>query len=202
MGTTTSDPLTGGLYIFDPIGDVFARLRRAGLGLPLLRAHAEDVPPTSARLAIVTMPPIPWERIAALALRLPTLVVAPRQSEDDAQRALASGAVGYLAAELRPASFRRAVRAAIDGDLVFSRQTLVARIRGRSSGEIADPWSKLTRRQREVLSLIAQGASDKEIGARLGIKPATAQKHAASLVKRLGVPNRAAAAAIAYRRET
>lgn len=54
----------------------------------------------------------------------------------------------------------------------------------------------LTPRQREVVMLIAQGAADKEIARTLGITTATAQKHVTNLLKRLNVPNRAAAAAV------
>jgi len=46
------------------------------------------------------------------------------------------------------------------------------------------------------VALIATGASDKEIGAALGIATATTQKHVARLLKRLDVPNRAAAVAV------
>jgi DNA-binding NarL/FixJ family response regulator len=53
----------------------------------------------------------------------------------------------------------------------------------------------LTSRQSEILGLIGQGATDKEIAARLGIATATAQKHVANILRRLGVPNRAAAVA-------
>ena len=54
----------------------------------------------------------------------------------------------------------------------------------------------LTPRQRQVISLIARGAADKEIAESLGITTATAQKHVTNLLRRLKVPNRAAAVAV------
>ena len=51
----------------------------------------------------------------------------------------------------------------------------------------------LTPRQREVVMLIARGAADKEIGQALGIATATAQRHVSNVLRRLDVPNRAAA---------
>ena len=54
----------------------------------------------------------------------------------------------------------------------------------------------LTGRQREVLALVAEGSSNREIGARLGIDAGTAKLHVAGLLKRLGVANRTAAAAV------
>ncbi|TMB58875.1 MAG: helix-turn-helix transcriptional regulator [Chloroflexi bacterium] len=54
----------------------------------------------------------------------------------------------------------------------------------------------LTPRQRQVITLIARGAADKQIAESLGITTATAQKHVTNLLRRLNVPNRAAAVAV------
>ena len=51
----------------------------------------------------------------------------------------------------------------------------------------------LTKRQREVLSLLEQGASNRDIGKRLGIDPGTAKIHVAAILKRLAAANRTAA---------
>jgi NarL family two-component system response regulator LiaR len=58
---------------------------------------------------------------------------------------------------------------------------------------------KLTRREREVLRLVAQGKSDKEIGEELYISPRTAMTHVANLLGKLEVPSRTAAAAFGLR---
>jgi DNA-binding NarL/FixJ family response regulator len=57
----------------------------------------------------------------------------------------------------------------------------------------------LTPRQSQIVELIATGATDKEIAAQIGVRTATAQKHVARLLKRLGVRNRAAAVAVQRR---
>ncbi len=57
----------------------------------------------------------------------------------------------------------------------------------------------LTRRQAEALQLLASGASEHEIAARLGISVRTAQKHLEHCYRRLGVKSRSEAAAIAWR---
>jgi DNA-binding CsgD family transcriptional regulator len=57
----------------------------------------------------------------------------------------------------------------------------------------------LTRREREVLTLLADGHSTNEIAAALFISPKTAGVHAANLLRKLGVPSRAAAVAFAHR---
>jgi DNA-binding NarL/FixJ family response regulator len=198
VGTGTADPLRKGVYVIDTSGAVFSRLRKIALGVPLWRASDDDLPPTRARLAVVATSPIDWDRVTTLAAHVPTLVISAHANEEEAQRALVAGAIGHVAASVAPASLRRAIRAALAGEPVFSRRTLVTTLRAQGRAPRSHAGLKLTARQLQVLALIAKGASDKEIGARLGISAATAQKHASSLVKRLGVPNRAAAAARAY----
>lgn len=193
----SADQLRRGVFVIDRGGEIFTKFRRAALGLPLWRAGEHESPPAGVRLAVVADVSTNWDRVIAFAATVPTLIVARNVRDEDALRALTIGAVGYLPFAMPRTSFRRAVLAALAGDLVYSRRTLIAGLRApRTVGIATHP--KLTRRQRQVLALIATGAADKEIGARLGIRPATAQKHAASLVKRLGVANRAAAAATAY----
>ena len=60
--------------------------------------------------------------------------------------------------------------------------------------------AKLTPREREILQLIADGLTDREIAARLVLSPATARTHARNLIARLGAHTRAQAVAIAIRR--
>jgi DNA-binding NarL/FixJ family response regulator len=53
---------------------------------------------------------------------------------------------------------------------------------------------KLTEREKDVLSLLAEGLTNKEIGARLSLSEKTIKVHVSSLFKKLRVPNRTAAA--------
>lgn len=57
----------------------------------------------------------------------------------------------------------------------------------------ATPADTPTRRQQEILSLVATGLTDTQIGRRLGLSPTTVSKHLTRCYARLGVPNRAAA---------
>lgn len=57
---------------------------------------------------------------------------------------------------------------------------------------------RLTPRQAQMVRLIAEGLTDKEIAYRMGIAHATAQKHASNLLERLDARNRAHAVAIAF----
>ena len=58
----------------------------------------------------------------------------------------------------------------------------------------------MSAREREVLRLLVEGASDSEIADRLFISRHTASKHVAAILDKLGAPNRTTAVAIAYRR--
>ena len=76
-------------------------------------------------------------------------------------------------------------------------QAHVAAIRAELSDLLrpaAPPAPVLTGRQRDVLALLQQGLPNREIARRLGIGPGTAKLHVAAVLKRLGVPNRTAAA--------
>ena len=59
------------------------------------------------------------------------------------------------------------------------------------------PLHRLTAREREVLVLLADGATDREIAATLVISPRTASIHVGNILAKLDVPNRGAAAALA-----
>ena len=61
----------------------------------------------------------------------------------------------------------------------------------------AGPLHRLTAREREVLALLTDGATDREIAATLVISPRTASIHVGNILAKLDVPNRGAAAALA-----
>jgi DNA-binding NarL/FixJ family response regulator len=63
----------------------------------------------------------------------------------------------------------------------------------------AAPASELTPREREVLALLVEGQSDREIGEALYISPRTVSKHVAAILAKLGVATRTAAATAAHR---
>jgi DNA-binding CsgD family transcriptional regulator len=73
--------------------------------------------------------------------------------------------------------------------------------RGRGAGTVSDP-DGLTRRQREVLTLIAAGHSDAEVATKLSISPKTVGHHVAAILTKLGVDNRTQAAARARATES
>ena len=73
-------------------------------------------------------------------------------------------------------------------------ETLVAALEAPTPAAPARPESPLTRRQIEILRLVAQGASNAEIARRLGLSEHTVKRHVANVLTRLGLKTRAAAA--------
>ena len=141
-----------------------------------------------------------------LAPRLPaTKIVMLTVSNDrrDLVEAVRSGAAGYLTKDLSPEALQRAIRGIRSGDLAMSRSMAadviqhLAASTNRPSGSAggAEELAGISAREREVLSLLAEGLTDREIGERLGISPRTVETHVGSLLSKLGVRNRAQAAA-------
>jgi DNA-binding NarL/FixJ family response regulator len=117
-----------------------------------------------------------------------------------ALEAVAAGAAGYLVGEDSPrlAEVLERVRA---GEVAIPRALaarLVDEYRGRSAqGRLAAQLEargvRLTAKEWQVLQLLADGCQTAEIAQRLGISPVTVRSHASAVVRKLGVPDRAAA---------
>jgi DNA-binding NarL/FixJ family response regulator len=98
---------------------------------------------------------------------------------------------------LKTDALRRAISGALNGEPAYSREVTGVWLRARREAALAVVEDiDLTPRQRQIVALIASGATDKEIGGSLGIATATAQKHVTNILERLHVPNRAAAVAV------
>jgi DNA-binding NarL/FixJ family response regulator len=104
-----------------------------------------------------------------------------------------AGAHGYLRKDSTPAELREAVRAIHSGQTYFSPalagQMAEALRKGKVAKEKAPARATdvLTAREREILVHIAQGETNKEIGAELGISARTVEAHRDSLMRKLGI---------------
>ena len=101
-----------------------------------------------------------------------------------------AGAHGYLRKDSAPSELRAAVRAVHAGELFLSPEISrqVADAIRKNPGPSVEPTpSVLTPRERQVLISIAQGLSNKEIGAGLSISPRTVEAHRDSLSRKLGI---------------
>jgi DNA-binding NarL/FixJ family response regulator len=120
--------------------------------------------------------------------------------------ALQSGASGYLLKDVEPADLARAVRGACAGEALIAPTAAARLLRrlgesppGPSASRITD-GVELTRREREVLKLIAAGYSNKRIALELEIAEKTVKTHVGHLLAKLGVADRTQAALLAVRR--
>ncbi|HZD73185.1 MAG TPA: response regulator transcription factor [Actinomycetota bacterium] len=108
--------------------------------------------------------------------------------------AVDAGAVGYLLKDADPQELIGGVRAAAKGHSPISGKVARALLTRRLL-----PAEILTGRERQVLSLLAAGLSNKQIAARLGIVEGTVKAHLTSIYKRIGVADRTQAAQRARR---
>jgi len=115
--------------------------------------------------------------------------------------AIQAGATGYLLKDAPRAELLRAVRAAARGEAVLSPSVatrLITRVRTPSA---QPPGTQpLSQRELEVLELVAAGNTNREAAARLLISQATVKSHLLSIYGKLGVSDRAAAVAEAFKR--
>ncbi len=143
------------------------------------------------------------EAVRELAPRLPdTRIVMLTVSTDrrDLLDAVRHGASGYLTKDLTGDALLRAIRGVRRGDLAMSRGHAAAVVEhlarsARSQTPASDTiGGMLSSRERDVLRLLAEGMTDREIAAALAISPRTVESHVSSVLRKLGVRNRAEAA--------
>jgi DNA-binding NarL/FixJ family response regulator len=107
-----------------------------------------------------------------------------------ARRALEAGASGYVLKHAAPAELVLAVRAALAGN-TFITPDLAAEVFRTAKDKDANPLADLTPRQREILQLLAEGKSAKEIGAALDLSARTVEFHKYAMMESLRIDNSA-----------
>ena len=103
-----------------------------------------------------------------------------------ARRALEAGAAGYVVKHSAPAEIVMAVHAALRGQ-TFITPSLASDVLRHGSEQARDDARQLTPRQREILQLVAEGCSAKEIAARLSISPRTVEFHKYQMMEMHGL---------------
>jgi len=124
------------------------------------------------------------------------LVLTTYDSDRDVVPALGAGATGYLLKDAPRAELVRAIRAAARGEVV-----LAPSVATRLVTQLRSPAQEtLSERELEVLTLIAQGETNRGAAARLFVSEATIKTHLLHIYAKLDVGDRAAAVAVAYER--
>lgn len=116
------------------------------------------------------------------------IVLTVHEAGEYAVRALRSGAAGYLPKSAASADLADAIETVMRGEAYISREVSKRTIIDYSKAvDEQERIAKLTPRQREILTLIAEGHSTKEIARRLNISVKTVESHRAQVTERLNI---------------
>ena len=123
------------------------------------------------------------------------LILTMHASEEYVSAILEAGASGYVLKQAAPAELISAIEAVHKGDSFLSPSICTKVIKGFTKkfneGKETSGFDSLTEREREVLQLIAEGKSTRQIAECLFISPKTAEVHRSHLMEKLGLHNTA-----------
>jgi DNA-binding NarL/FixJ family response regulator len=127
-----------------------------------------------------------------LGRRAKVLILSQYEDREYVRRLLKVGVSGYILKKSAGVELVNAIRAVHQGGLVLDPG--VARVAMEESASTApggsDPYETLTDREKQVLKLVAEGGSNKEVAELLGISVKTAMSHREKVMEKLGVHNR------------
>ncbi|MFD7639474.1 response regulator [Kitasatospora sp. NPDC059795] len=134
--------------------------------------------------------------------RMPQLACLMLTSFDDEEALLDSimaGAAGYVLKQISGTDLVTAIRTVASGQSMLdpgAATRLMARLRGEATAPAPD-FPNLTEREREILALIGEGLTNRQIGERVFLAEKTVKNHISRLLAKLGVERRVQAAVIA-----
>jgi DNA-binding NarL/FixJ family response regulator len=138
--------------------------------------------------------------VGRIAGRLPAtqiVMLTVSSADEDVREAIRLGAVGYQTKDGGSEALVRAIRGAVDGELVMPRhlaRSLVRNLAADAQPAVELP-RELTERERSILRRLAEGRTARDIADELVLSPRTVEGHVGRILRKLGVRNRAEAAA-------
>lgn len=132
---------------------------------------------------------------------IPVTILTTSNEEQDLREALKRGAQGYLLKDMEPDELVSALRDIVKGKNVVAQNmtdVLTRMAQGKPTESKADAaFADLTPRETEILSLLAEGQSNKVIARNLGISDGTVKLHVKAILRKLKIHSRVEAAVIA-----
>jgi len=168
--------------------DVVAESGDGRDALAMVEKHRPDV-----ALLDITMPGLNGlevaGRVAGVSPNTKVVILSMHANEGYVAQALRAGVAGYLLKDAASRDLESALKTVLRGDTYLSPSISkqVVEMFLRSDEPSSDPLSGLTARKREILQLIAEGRSTKEIAADLGVSVKTVETHRAQLMERLDI---------------
>jgi DNA-binding NarL/FixJ family response regulator len=156
--------------------------------LELLEKHRPDI-----ALVDITMPSLTGLEVAKRVRRdfpdVRVIILSMHTTEDYIARAIRAGVAGYLLKNADPVELELAIRAALKGDMYLSPAVSKQMVENymRRLGPDDSLQEPLTARQREILQLIAEGKTTKDIASLLDVSVKTIETHRKQLMDRLGI---------------
>jgi len=141
------------------------------------------------------------EAVCRAAPNMHLVVISASESPSDVRRALDAGAQGYIAKTSSSSSMLDAIRQVLSGDTYLSPRLEVASANADVAGR-DQARNVLTPRQRDVLAMLRQGKSNKEIARQLGITERTVKAHTGAIFEKLGVRDRMQLALVVHGRRS
>lgn len=143
------------------------------------------------------------ERISARSKPVRVLVLTTFNLDDRAATAIRHGASGFLLKDATPEQLVNAIRTVQAGTAVLAPDDLITLMHGqfRTREPIPPGYAELTDKEREVLTLVAQGLSNAEIGARIFAAESTVKTHVGGLLRKLDLRDRVQLVVFAFRHD-
>jgi two-component system nitrate/nitrite response regulator NarL len=129
------------------------------------------------------------------------LILTVSESEDDLLGALKAGARGYVLKGVAAHGLSHAIRAIVAGEVYISPSLAGTILYEMTRNPEVDPLSELTEREHEVLQLVGEGLTNREIGERLFLAEKTVKHYMTAVLQKLHVRTRVEAALLAQRQQ-